>query len=152
MTLYTCRSGIIGTAEQAALLLSAGLAAQQVILTSVTAHATAHAARARGVEPDVVPVGFKHVAAARQGHRVLGVEPNGALAWAESGRDWFDRDALIALTLVLETFGSLDDLDTAVAEHRTRYPFPQQILSTPVTEDKVSGGLSTTSAASIRPS
>lgn len=147
LVLATARSGYIGSTEQAALVCRAGLPATTVIATVVTpriVRRVAHACRLDWLE---APVGFKHVVAAWRGHgrpAALGLEPNGALAYAADGGGYFERDALGALALVIRTHESVAAIDEAVAALREEHPGKPEIIASPMTMEEVIERLSAT--------
>jgi phosphomannomutase len=146
LALYTTRSGYISSAEQAAVLLATGLGAERLITTAVSPRAAVHTARQRGVQVELVPVGFTHIVTAwRQNTQLptLGVEPNGALAWSEDEQNYFERDSLAALSTVLTHLPSLTTLDDAIADLRRQHPYPQRIITVTNTLDETLNHLRT---------
>ncbi|MEV1068043.1 hypothetical protein [Streptomyces sp. NPDC050263] len=130
LVLYTRRSRTVGSAEQAAILLRAGLPVRRLITTDVAPLMISRAAADTGREVAVTrtEVGFRHVLAAWRSDRagVLGLEPNGALVWSgRNGDGYFERDSLAALSLLLRAFPGCEAVDDAVAELRRRHPYQQ---------------------------
>ncbi|MFE9250759.1 hypothetical protein [Streptomyces sp. NPDC007088] len=137
LVLFTHRSGYIPSAEQAAALLYAGLPVQRLITTHVAPRMALRAARRAqaGLKVTETDVGFKHLVAAwREAPvRALALEPNGALVHVAGPDGYFERDALTALTALLRTFTSLEDLDDAVHDVRQAHPHTQLVHTTPAT-------------------
>ncbi|MFI9630079.1 hypothetical protein [Streptomyces sp. NPDC052042] len=135
LVLFTHRSGYIPSAEQAAALLYAGLPVQRLITTHVAPRMALRAARRaqRGLKVTETGVGFKHLVAAWRDQPVpaLGLEPNGALVHVTGPDGYFERDALTALTTLLRTFTSLEDLDDAIQDVRQAHPHTQLVHTTP---------------------
>ncbi|RSD16363.1 hypothetical protein [Amycolatopsis eburnea] len=132
LALWTTRSGYIGSAEQAAILLRSGLRPARVVTTAVSPQSVIRTARDCRVKVELVPVGFKHVVAAW--HRstdtsMIGLEPNGALVVAEAPDVYVERDSLTALTTMLTALPTLEHLDRAVTELRRSHPHPQRIIT-----------------------
>jgi phosphomannomutase len=142
LVLFTNASGLIGSAEQVALLMAHGLPVRH-LLTSVVAPRMLRevaADRRDAVTVTRVGVGFKHQVAQWREHRgggTLAVEPNGAFVWSGDSGAYFERDSLAALAVLLNVFTGIDDLDAAVASHRKRHPYAQRILSVAQPADKV---------------
>ncbi|MEV1004743.1 hypothetical protein [Nonomuraea sp. NPDC050202] len=129
LALFTRRSGYINSSELAAVLLTSAGSPHVLITTSVAPSLAATAAEAAGVGVVYAAVGFKNVVAAwKESGRpsAIGLEPNGGIARAGSATDYFERDALAALTLALRATGSVDGLDRAVALVRALVPFRQR--------------------------
>lgn len=157
LALYTARSGYIGSAEQAAALLDAGLPVQRLITTAVSPRAAVHTARRHHVLVDFVPVGFKHLVAAWRDNTMvptLGLEPNGALTWSHDEQGYFERDSLAALCTLLTHLPTVQALDDAIAELRRHNPHPQRIVTVPHalddTLDRLTALLSTWDTSTTR--
>ncbi|MFF9436511.1 hypothetical protein ACF1BP_22560 [Streptomyces sp. NPDC014735] len=135
LVLFTRRSGYIGSPEQAAALMYAGLPVDRLITTAVAPRMAVRAAKRAqpGLRVTETPVGFKHIVTAWQNNPTptLGLEPNGALAHAADNNGYFERDSLAALTAVLHTFPTLDSLDEAIAELRRLHPHTQLVHTVP---------------------
>ncbi|MER6959311.1 hypothetical protein [Streptomyces sp. NPDC000618] len=130
LVLYTRRSRTVGSAEQAAILLRAGLPVRRLITTDVAPLMISRVADETDREVAVTrtEVGFQHVLADWRSDRaaVLGLEPNGALVWSgTTGDGYFERDSLAALSLLLRTFPGCEAVDDAVAELRRLHPYRQ---------------------------
>lgn len=134
LVLYTSASGCIGSAEQTAILIAAGLPVERLITTLVAPRMllqTAHQQQP-AIPVTQTPIGFKNIVEAwrhDQHRRTLAMEPNGALVWTHPGNTYCERDSLAALTTILTTFPSTAHIDHAIANLRTAYPNPQQILT-----------------------
>ena len=140
LVLATARSGYVSSTEQAAVLCRGGLPAAAVIGTVVTPRMIRHVAVSRQLDWIEVPVGFKHVVGAwraRGRPAALGLEPNGALAYATDRDGYFERDALRALALVVQRCPSVAALDDAVAGLRDRYPGTPEMMTTPLAREEV---------------
>ncbi|WP_435175436.1 hypothetical protein [Actinacidiphila sp. bgisy145] len=142
LALFTRRSRFIGSAEQAALLLRAGLPARRLITTAVAPLMVARAVAADrpDVEVTETAVGFKHIVAAwRSDPRpALGLEPNGALVWpGPDGAGYFERDSLAALGTLLAAFPAVADLDDAVTALRGDHPYRQDIHTVALEPEEV---------------
>lgn len=134
LVLYTRRSRIIDSAEQAAILLRAGLPVRRLVTTDVAplmvSQVAASLAGSTGGDIAVTrtDVGFRHVLAAWRTDRsaVLGLEPNGALVWSGTNAErYFERDSLAALSLLLGVFPGCEAVDDAVAALRRLHPHRQ---------------------------
>jgi len=147
LVLHTAASGCIGSAEQAALLISAGLPVEHFVTSVVAPRMAIRAASQRNPPITItqVPVGFKHQVTTwlqAPDRATLGMEPNGAFAWAPDSSGYFERDSLAALTSLLTIFPSADALDDAATALRHAYPHPQRILATPKAAERVVTDLS----------
>ncbi|MFJ4880337.1 hypothetical protein ACIP93_34705 [Streptomyces sp. NPDC088745] len=135
LVLFTHRSGYIPSAEQAAALLYAGLPVRRLITTQVAPRMALRAARRAqpGLKVTETSVGFKHLVGAWREQPVpaLALEPNGALVHVTGPDGYFERDALTALTILLRTFASLEDLDDAIQDVRQAHPHTQLVHTTP---------------------
>lgn len=134
LALYTARSGYIGSGEQAAALLTAGLPARRLITTVVAPRMTVLMAQRH--QPCLTltqtEIGFKHIVTAwgEEPHQpTLGFEPNGALVWTQHGDDYFERDSLAALSTVLTQLRTITTLDDAIAMLRRDHPYPQRLVT-----------------------
>ena len=135
LVLATTRSGFIGSTEQAAIACAAGLPATTVIASAVTPLLARRTAEAAGMTWTETPVGFKHIVAAWRAQSMppaIGLEPNGALAYAPGPGGYFERDALSALALVTRALPSVREIDDAVAALRARYPARPEIITSPL--------------------
>lgn len=140
LVLATARSGYIGSAEQAAIACRAGLPVTRVIATVVTPRMVRRTADSCDLGWSEVPVGFKHVVAAWRAEdrpSALGLEPNGALAYALGGDDYFERDALRALTLIIRLYPSVAAIDDVVARLRAEYPGKPELMTSPEDAEEV---------------
>lgn len=136
LVLATAKSGYISSSEQAAIACRAGLPAAVVIATAVTPRMVRHVADSRQLGWLEVPVGFKFVVTAWRQHgrpAALGLEPNGALAYATDQDGYFERDALSTLTLITQLHRSVPAIDRAVAELRHDYPHKLDMITSPMT-------------------
>lgn len=135
LVLFTRRSGYIGSPEQAAALMYAGLPVDRLITTAVAPRMAVRAAmRAQpGLRVTETPVGFKHIVTAWQNNPkpTLGLEPNGALVHVTDRSGYFERDSLAALTAVLHAFPTLEALNDAVADVRRAHPHTQLVHTVP---------------------
>ncbi|MGW1158902.1 hypothetical protein ACWD48_11880 [Streptomyces sp. NPDC002519] len=135
LVLFTRASGYIGSPEQAAALLYAGLRVDRLITTAVAPRMAVRAARRARAALRVTEtqVGFKHIVAAWQNdpRPALGLEPNGALVHVTDDRGYFERDSLAALTTLLTAFPALEDLDDAIADVRRAHPHTQLVHTVP---------------------
>ncbi|MFJ4741163.1 hypothetical protein [Streptomyces sp. NPDC088775] len=135
LVLFTHRSGYIPSSEQAAALLYARLPVKRLITTHVAPRMVIRAAKRAqaGLTVTETGVGFKHIVNAwrDQPVPVLALEPNGALVHTTGPDGYFERDALAALTTVLRTFPSLEDLDDAIHDVRQAHPHTQLVHTTP---------------------
>lgn len=132
LVLATAKSGFISSAEQAGILCLAGTPASLVIATNVTPRMVQDSARAGHSGWAETQVGFKHIVAAWRRHgrpAALGVEPNGAVAYAEGRHAYFERDALCTLRLLVDRLPSVTAIDDTVTGLRRRYPYVPQTLS-----------------------
>ncbi len=80
-------------------------------------------------------IGFKHIAAAWRDQSMpaaVGLEPNGALAYAPGPGGYFERDALAALALVTRALPSVREIGDAVTALRDRYPARTEIITSPL--------------------
>lgn len=121
LCLYTQASGYVTSTEQAMALLYGGLPVQQVITTHVIESALKTLAESKGISYLATSVGFKNIVATwkKSDQRpTLGVEPNGGLCFAPSGSDFFERDGLGTIVLLLRQFGSVAALDNTIAAVR----------------------------------
>jgi phosphomannomutase len=135
LVLATARSGFIGSTEQAAIACAARLPATTVIASAVTPLLARRTAEAAGMTWTETPVGFKHIVAAWRDQSMppaIGLEPNGALAYATGPDGYFERDALSALALVTRALPSVREIDDAVTALRARYPARAQIITSPL--------------------
>ena len=140
LVLATAGSGYISSAEQAAIVCLARAPVAVVIATVVTPRMMRQVACDAGLDWLEVPVGFKHVVAAwrAQGRpAALGLEPNGALAYNADPRDYFERDALRALALVIKFHPSVAAIDYAIAVLRDQYPDKPEMMTSPMAVDDV---------------
>jgi phosphomannomutase len=140
LVLATARSGYISSAEQAALICLAGIPADTLIATVVTPRFARTVARSAGLDWTEVPVGFKHVVTAWRGQsrpRAIGLEPNGALAYAGDEADYFERDAMRALALIMRALPATRLIDDATAALRAQHPSRPEIISSPLAETDV---------------
>jgi phosphomannomutase len=147
LVLATSRSGYINSTEQAAITCLAGVAAEVLIGTVVTPLTARRVAESVAMSWAATPVGFKHVVAAwreRSMPRAIGLEPNGALAYAQGDGDYFERDALSALALVMQALPSVRQIDDAVAALRDRYPLRPEIITSPMATREVLAWISRT--------
>lgn len=135
LVLFTRRSGYVGSPEQAAALMYAGLPIDRLITTAVAPRMAVRAAkRARpGLQLTETQVGFKHIVTSWQDNprAALGLEPNGALVHVTDQHGYFERDSLAALTTVLRAFPILEALDDAIAEVRRAHPHTQLVHTVP---------------------
>jgi phosphomannomutase len=135
LVLATARSGWISSTEQAAIACIAGLPATAVVASAVTPLMARRAAAAAGMTWTEAPVGFKHLVAAWRDMGMppaIGLEPNGALAYAHGPGGYFERDALAALTVVTRALPSVREIDDAVTGLRARYPARTEIITSPL--------------------
>jgi len=135
LVLATARSGWISSTEQAAVACAAGLPATTVIASAVTPLLARRTAEAAGMTWTEAPVGFKHIVAAWRDQcmpAAIGLEPNGALAYAPGPGGYFERDALSALALVTRALPSVHEIDDAVTALRARYPARTEIITSPL--------------------
>jgi phosphomannomutase len=135
LVLATSGSGWISSTEQAAIACTAGLPATAVIASVVTPLLARRAAEAAGMAWTEAPVGFKHIVAAWR-HQcmppAIGLEPNGALAYAPGPGGYFERDAVSTLALITRALPSVREIDGAVTALRARYPASPQIITSPL--------------------
>ncbi|HUY47170.1 MAG TPA: hypothetical protein VMV92_15795 [Streptosporangiaceae bacterium] len=104
LVLFTVASGYISSADQSAILISAGLPVEHLVTSIVAPRMGAETARWRNpaIEITQVPVGFKHQVSSwldNPDRATLGMEPNGAFAWAPDSSAYFERDSLAALNI-----------------------------------------------------
>ena len=132
LVLATSRSGYISSTEQAAIACAAGLPATAVIASAVTPLIARRAAEAADMAWTEVPVGFKHIVTAWRDQSMppaIGLEPNGALAFAPGPGGYFERDAVSALALVTRVLPSVRQIDDAVLALRARHPARPEIIT-----------------------
>ncbi|MFF9785722.1 hypothetical protein [Streptomyces nigrescens] len=145
LVLFTHRSGYIPSSEQAAALLYTRLPVKRLITTEVAPRMAVRAAKRGhpGLKVTETSVGFKHLVTAwlDRPEPALALEPNGALVHVTGVGDYFERDALGALTTVLRAFPSLETLDDAIADVRRAHPHTQIVHTTPTQLNDVLGAL-----------
>ncbi len=132
LVLATSRSGYISSTEQATIACAAGLPATAMIASVVTPLIARRAAEEAGMTWTEAPVGFKHIVAAWRHQSMppaIGLQPNGALAYARGPTGYFERDALTALALVTRALPSVSEIDDAITALRGRHPARPQIIT-----------------------
>jgi phosphomannomutase len=131
LVLTTAKSGTIGSADLAGALISKGVV-KRLITTVVAPRWIREQAQTAGVTVTVTDVGFRNVLDGWIGagsRPALGLEPNGALVIVGKPDDYFERDSLEALAMILGEFRSVVELDEALAAVRDRHPLRQRQMT-----------------------